>query len=247
MTKEARVFKDFLVDVEEVYFLGNRVVHQKLVDEFRHCILRICEAPDLFIKKDNVVFIIEHFAFDASKTNRKGSKNQRELARIQRVADEVFIKNNSCYHLDSIDGGYCYEDYVKNALDGLKAHYEKVTAYKEHLKNKDVITLETEIKVFFLVEDTTSLPLLYKGETAPLQQVTLAFSKEFLEGLVECSNLDGVILCQRGGGEGKCTWIILRESIPEFYKKALDYNDSTVISFKPNTISFNIPGPSIKT
>ena len=246
MTKEAQVFYDFIVDIDMVHYVGNRNRHQRLIDEFRHCVLYTCEAPDLFIKKDNVVFIIEHFAFDGSKTNRKGSKNQREVARIQRAAEEEFIKNNSCYHLDSINGEYCYEDYVKNALDGLQAHYEKITAYKEHLKNEGVITLETEIKVFFLVEDTTSLPLLYKGETAPLQQVTLAFSKEFLERLVECLNLDGVLLCQRGGGESKCTWIILRESIPEFYKKVLDYNDSTVISFKPNTISFNISAPSIK-
>lgn len=245
MTKEENVFNEFVCVNADIRSPKSDEMHQYVAELLVYGECTPFEAPDLYVKNDNTICIVEHFAFDGSETNRKGSRSQRERARIQRAAEEEFIKNNSCYHLDSINGEYCYEDYVKNALDGLQAHYEKITAYKEHLKNEGVITPETNIKVFFLVEDVSPLPLLYKAaETRQLvQPVTLAYSKEFLNVLAESPDLDGVILCQRGDGVSKCTWLILRAAIAEYYERTLDYRDEAIISFNPKTITYNMPLP----
>lgn len=247
-TKEAKVFCEYLGDNGELCCLKNDAKHQCIAEKLTHCVLYQFEAPDLFIRDndDNTIIIIEHFAFDGSKANRKGSKNQQELARIQRAADEELVRNQACYHFDAIDCEYCYEDYVKNALSGFKDHYGKIAKYKENLESEDVIPSGAKIQVFFLIEDVSPLPLYYKTESGAQSQVTLAYSRDFLNALEVCTDLDGVIFCQRRSGVDKCAWIILRESIPEYHKEALDYNDSMITSFKPNTISFNISNLPIK-
>ena len=244
MTKEENVFNEFVCVNADIRSLKSDEMHQYVAELLVYGECTSFEAPDLYVKNDNTICIVEHFAFDGSETNRKGSRSQRERARIQCAAEKTFAKNELC-HVDSIEGESSYENYVQNALRGFRAHYEKIAAYKGNLEKAGVITPETNIKVFFLVEDVSPLPLLYKAaETRQLvQPVTLAYSKEFLNVLAESPDLDGVILCQRGDGVSKCTWLILRAAIAEYYERTLDYRDEAIISFNPKTITYNVPLP----
>ena len=91
-----------------VFFLGSNLGVEMLSDFFRNGKIFTGDAPDIVILKDDTAIIVEHFEFDSSYTNKKGSSSRIEQARIEREIQERFS-----YQADvllEIDDSYSGED-----------------------------------------------------------------------------------------------------------------------------------------
>lgn len=73
-----------------IKYHGTGALAKEFADVFQFGEKFIGDAPDMFICKNNVAFIIEHFEFDCYRATRKGSQNRREQSRIERLEKSSF-------------------------------------------------------------------------------------------------------------------------------------------------------------
>ena len=120
------------------------------------------------MKKDNIVYIIEHFEFDCYSSTRKGGSSFRlEEARIEKRIRKVIPTEEGTITHDIIVAKSSYSDYIK------------------HLSESNIIKDNDIIKVVFLIEDVSPVGTRaynrgdgYAGEMVP---IVLANCAEFLE------------------------------------------------------------------
>lgn len=72
------------------------------------------DVPDLYIKFENELWIIEHFEFDCYKSSRKGSSYKREQSRIDKAEEKIIPTTEGVVFHDTIDAESSYIDYVNN-------------------------------------------------------------------------------------------------------------------------------------
>lgn len=115
------------------------------------------ERPDMYSKVGNDVYIIEHFAFDASKRTRNGMSGiKEENALEQRISDntsENEIIDKAVYSIDK-------KSFQKNFEDVFEQHYKKVDNYIENLKINKIIDNEDKVHFGMFVENI--YPPLYE-------------------------------------------------------------------------------------
>ena len=72
------------------------------------------ERPDMYIVLDNEILAIEHFEFDSSNVNKKGSYLKNEIANIERELDKERQETNKKYLAKKCTFNGNKENYEKN-------------------------------------------------------------------------------------------------------------------------------------
>ncbi len=152
-------------------------------------------SPDGYSKIGNKVLIIEHFEFDSAQKiykgkESKGSKNRKELDRVEKEVKKSLIEGNN-FSKNVINCKYNIEQYIQNAISGFENHYKKIPSYKEHLRAENIINDDTETKVMFLIEDITPLTNLDCKSKKP---IILVKCDKFLDIFEKNKHVD-YILC----------------------------------------------------
>ena len=204
------------------------------------------DSPDLYIKKGNTVYIIEHFEFDCYKGSKKGSKFRTEEARIDRRFQQIVPTTEGVTALDIIKGERSYSNYLNNVKSLFNRHYEHIPDYIQNLTKAGIIEDGSEIKVVFFIEDVTPLGTRvyprkgeYVGYTVP---ITLAESSEFLEFFKSKKKVDYVLSCSSVNNKDYI-WFIDNSEIDEYFKITEDYHDLIFSNSTPFVIESQIEIP----
>lgn len=195
----------------------------------------IFDCPDGFSKIDNNIIIMEHFEFDSACNVYKGSENRKEIARINRESKDNFIKGKtSSRHV--INCNYNIFNYIENVTREFEKHYEKIAKYKTNLKLENLINDDTNIKVMFLIEDTTILPNLDNKTGSP---IILVKCDKFLD-LFEANKEVDYVLCFSEYNKEKFIWLLSRSNIEYYRKNELKLDEIEIIDWEPQVNAFNL-------
>lgn len=188
------------------------------------------DHPDGFCKYNDNILIIEHFEFDSSYKNKKGSKNRQEIFRTSNVThnknDDIQI-----YH-DEIKCDFSIENYINNAKNNLSSHYNKIGDYIETLKNEKIIMDSSNVEILFCIEDVTVLGNIESKKGKPL---FLLYCAEFIQEIKTLINLD-YILCGSSYGSTDFTWFTSVSNIDNYIKNQYSINNTKIANLTPQTI-----------
>ena len=151
--------------------------------------LKSFEAPDMYSKIDNDVYIIEHFEFDASKRNRKGMSGiKEENALKQRISE----KTEENYIIDQVHYNVDKQSFQKNFEGVFDHHYKKIDKYIENLKNQGILCDSDRVHVGFFAENI--YPPLYEkwqnGEPHFVGELLYFLTRQFYDFIQKKERLE---------------------------------------------------------
>lgn len=246
MCEVKKVIEKFLSDEENsIRFEGNQKSSILNIENFLR-VLNLYEKPDAYSIIDENVLIIEHFEFDSTFTNKKGSHNRKEQARIEREFENKLVnqqlKSGKTYiYTDKIKVNSTSKNYIKNVLGVFKSHYEKIDSYKENLLKNNIIKKSMNVKTMFWIEDTSILGNFYLKDLLNydinITPIILLYCDEFLEELKKCNNLDYVMFFGNCGSEKMC-WFLDLNYIEDYIQNQIKISEIEIIDFTPNVTEF---------
>ena len=229
--------KYFYDSKNEVHYLGS----DKVVKRFEKSLIEgeviEFDAPDLYIKNEDTVWIIEHFEIDCYKANRKGSLYRVEKNRIERKEKEYIASQEGNLYIDSINAESSYDDYIHNVKRNFENHYKKIEKYKTNLIEKCVIDNKSDIIVLFIIEDVSPLGSTCIDTEGNWVPINLLLDKYFLRMLKKRKDLD-CILFLSSCSNNKNRWFINIHEIDEYMKNSYDYNECKFVNMKPKVIHY---------
>ena len=196
------------------------------------------DAPDMYIKKNNLVYIVEHFEFDCYKKTRKGSKNKQEQARINKKSETFPATEEGVIFHDIIHGESSFDNYINNAINAFEDHYKHIDVYIENLKRDSIINENDIVKVVFFIEDVSplgSIAIERKGYNANMIAIVLAQCKQFIELIKDREKVNYVIACSETGNNNSI-WFIDRNDIDDYLKNVVDFENMDFLSCEPHVI-----------
>lgn len=198
--------------------------------------INLHDKPDAYTVIGNSALIIEHFEFDSTyTTDRKGSKNRKELARINREFEKdiqnIDLKSGDtfCKH-DTVNTDCTIDNYINNALKGLKKHYAKIDSYKQNLLDKSIINNQTDVKTMFWIEDTTFLGNTFKYKDNDNEPLILLHCDRFLDELSNCNKLD-YIFCFSHHQNQKYIWFLDLNFISTYRENQIKISEIEINDF----------------
>jgi len=221
----------------DVQFFGNTSIHDATIVEYLANI-RDFECPDSYSLINNSICIIEHFEFDSTVANRKGSKSRTELSKINSSFKKLKATEKGIVNHDILDVQYSAKNYIDNALQNFDNHYLKIDSYIQNLRNYKILNNDTKIAIGFFIEDATILGnLCIPEDWQPPKPLILVHCKQFLDKFEECSKLD-FCFCASSYGQHSCLWFINKEFISEYRKHQIDVDKIKIADLSPRVMEF---------
>ena len=203
------------------------------------------DEPDMFIKKGDIALIIEHFEFDSYKSTKRGSKSRQEQARIERCGNNIKPTEDGVLLHETINAVSSYENYINSVTKGFLKHYDNISDYKKRLKNFGLLDNDIDLKILFLIEDTSPLGSSYLDEEdfpPVMRPLVLAECREFLDLLKEHEAVDYVLACS-GAGDNNYVWFIDQKDIDEYYKYVHMDDKFRFLDFVPHVLEYKMLVP----
>ena len=213
-----------LFNGEGILHFGESEEIQRLVWFFSNGRIESFELPDAYVKVDNQILIIEHFAIDGFETYPDGgSRFQRYESMINHKFEEIPASETGVHLTAHIGVANSYAGFLKNCQDKFDHHYARIPCYKEHLLSEGIANDDTQYTICFLMNEVSPLgTLTHDGEK--LQPVCLAHSKEFLEFFSTKPEVDWIISAVvRIPESGYYSYFFSQQDIDFCRENALDY------------------------
>jgi len=151
------------------------------------------DNPDGYVKIDNKIVVIEHFEYDATKNNKKGSETRTEESRIKRKLDEkCYSTDNVKYVHEEMNVTHSTEQLRDNFIKIFSYHNLKINQYKKVLMEEGIIGDNNEVIIMFCCEDKTIFGCL--GYEAQIYSFNILDIKECLD-VILASDVDYLLLC----------------------------------------------------
>ncbi|MBS6686173.1 hypothetical protein [Thomasclavelia spiroformis] len=240
------MIEEYFSDVENIVrFEGNQKKSIESVISFIQK-LKNYDRPDAYSIIDDTALIIEHFEFDSTYSNKKGSENRQELARVERNFEEKISKckmNNGETMMihDEMFVTHTTENYINNAMRVFDNHYKKIDEYKTNLFKKGEVKDIKTIKTMFWIEDTTIFGNIFmtkdKGYNESVKPLILLYCDEFLNKLSNCNNLNYIFFFSHYGNE-KNIWFLDLDFIDAYKGKQIITSEIEIIDFSSHTTGF---------
>jgi hypothetical protein len=159
MNNEIRMFREYSEGSIDCYNQNDKKILIEITNKIDELIP--FENPDIILKLDDKIMMIEHFQFDASKyCMHKGNLDKALLPQRERAFDE-FSKNNQfeskVFSTTRIDCIYTYQQYTDNFKRVYYDHLCKIDNYKKRIIEHGYSKDENSIITAFLIIDTTPL------------------------------------------------------------------------------------------
>lgn len=163
---EVNIFYEYSGNSIDFLYKGDRDLLEKIIAS-RHRI-EAFEQPDMVLLLEDKVLAIEHFEFDASSSSKKGSLDKRKLAERNREFDKLIIDSDISEEplvvTNSVDCIYSADNYIRNFMSAFEKHLLKVSDYKTHLINENIVKHADDIIMCFFIVDTTPLGCYYEED-----------------------------------------------------------------------------------
>lgn len=220
-----------LFNGEGILHFGESEEIHRLVWFFSNGRIESFELPDAYVKVDDQILIIEHFAIDGFETYPDGgSKLQRHEAITEREFRDMPATETGVHMTTQIGVSNSYAGFIKNCQAKFDHHYSRISCYKKHLLDDGIASENTRFTVCFLLDEVSPMgTLTHDGEK--LQPVCLAYSKEFLEYFISKPDVDWIISAVvRIPDSGYYPYFFSRQDIDYCLKNTLDYANYQFLS-----------------
>ena len=138
MKNELKLFIRNFLENRDIKYFGEQETEFNILLKFFNSGIFTYDHPDGFCKYEDNVLIIEHFEFDSSNINKKGSKNRQEIFRTSKYKPQKDVGIE--IYRDEIKCDYTIENYVDNFEKQINELDEK---YKESFRDVvDKINIE---------------------------------------------------------------------------------------------------------
>ena len=204
------------------------------------------DAPDMVLLKGNTAIIVEHFEFDSSYTNKKGSSSRIEQARIEREQRIKFSTVDSGVYHGTIKTQFSYQNLIENVEKSFLHHYNQIEVYKQNLIQRNIITNDTHVKIMFLLSDVSPIGCIAIDKASGSPQtvpVTLAQSPEFLDIVERCKGVD-YILCCSYACDNEYIWFVDCNELSAYRENQCDYSNMRFLSNPPHVVIGRITIPN---
>lgn len=176
---------------------AQRIPMVEVDDEFEQIVYQVLanlvegDEPDAYSVVGDDVYIIEHFQFNASRENRRGSSLSRKLAEANK---------NDSESITYIETESNAQNYVNNLIKHFENHAKKYDQYKANVQK--IVGNEKNIKgLFFLIEDIT---LFGAVEVSELQPFKIILTTEFMNIWKQYDCVKCIVLAGRCQNEDYC-------------------------------------------
>lgn len=176
---------------------------------------KLFDCPDLYNYDGEKVYIFEHFEFDGTVKNRKGSSGRKELSRIESDFSSFSEKNK--LYTDKINATNTSKSYIQSLFKTFNSHYLKINSYKERIKEELGLKKDLEFIITFLIEDNSIFGSHRLVANRKKDYVMPCYCEEFLNLFEKSIKLDYVI-CTNFFQRNKIRFILSRNNI-KFYKE----------------------------
>lgn len=197
------------------------------------------DHPDSFYydKQNKILYIFEHFEFDCSSSNKKGSTLRRNYAEVVRKEKKIFDSSEDAIYVESIlkqgnagnntfyigaNGDKYRDNYINNFTSSFQKHCSQIEGYKNDCIKKLGVVPEKYI-ITFVCEDITLYGTYYLDNKCNMgNPVNPLVTKQFMK-LLQNSNVDYLIY----KSESIPKFIILSKKFitDEIIETALDLKD----------------------
>jgi hypothetical protein len=184
------------------------------------------DSPDILLLFDDKTLLLEHFQFDSSQRNNRGSLLQAEK--------NLFIKKNTNqkFSIIQIENEGSIEYYISNLMDSTISHHNKIGKYMDNVSKKKGFTsggiykdIKQESKEFgFVIEDTSLDYNMFINSSGKYEYITCLHIKEFRDFLHENSDIEHVFHLVKNNQEKRVIYYF--HNIPdelELLNKTMEY------------------------
>jgi hypothetical protein len=241
MNDEMRTLYEYAGNSIHFPFLRDKDFLEKIVLNMNN--IKPFESPDMILTLGDKVLAIEHFEFDASSFNRKGSMDKRNLAERNRKFDNLIedqsIDEETIFSTTSVECSYSSTYYIKNFKSVFANHLSKIEKYKRNLVEKSIVKNTDDIIICFFIVDTTPLGCYYLEDGAPKSFYLLQVS-EFIDIITKANAVDCVLFGYFNGTKNDLSFISNYPEALESIKKqnVIDFGVVDFFSFDPQETRF---------
>lgn len=151
------------------------------------------DNPDGYIKFSDYTLIIEHFEFDSSINNKKGSESRRKINEAEKKMEmnrNNIGENNFSTITIPIKLNATTENLKNNFIYQFKKHVNKKNQYRNNLLKKGIISNDEKIKFLICCEDKSIGPYTFSNNK--LKSFNILNIIECIEE-IEKSDLDYIV------------------------------------------------------
>ena len=211
----------------------------KLADFLKNRKPQPYEHPDAYVKSENKLLIIEHFAIDGYTELENGGST---LLRNEHLQDKEMSKlaptKEGAHITTQLGTNNTYYGFIENCKRRFEHHYNQIEKYKEDLRNDKIADESTEFTICFLMDEVSPLgTLTYDGEN--ICPVCLAKSKEFLDFYESHPDVDWIVSAVILRSEYK-PYFFSYNNIAAYRKQILDYASYQFLSSNSMRTDFKI-------
>ena len=127
-----------------------------------------------------------------------------------------------------------YTNFVKNFIDNFSTHYKKIDAYISNVKGILGDDFPSKMRICFLVEDVTPIPLLVHNNTR-IETVIPFYSKDILNALIDSPRVDWLLTSYRNNSS-RMGYFFSQKYSHDYLNNAYPYSSMKMIAFEPYTI-----------
>lgn len=237
---------EFKLCLNEYFDKSTKIYSLKSIDDFsndffcNYARINFRDNPDGYLKIGNKIVVIEHFEYDATKNDKKGSETRTEESRIDRQL------NNKHYTIDGVK--YVHEEMnVTHSTEQLRDnfikifsdHNSKINQYKKELIKDGIIDNNTEVIFMFCCEDKTIFGCM--GYDEQKYDFNILDIKECIDVILE-SDVDYLLLCNSYENRKEMRLVSVSSQLLEISPYRLA-SEIKMIGFKPKifTARINLP------
>ncbi len=201
--------------IKAKYFDGNTYLQaftKKQAEEILKILYNIKQygdankGPDLISKTNKVIYGIEHFEFDSTKNDRKGSKFKKQIGCIDNIVNNEIKIRDKVHNTSVLELEQSLNNYIENYKKIYKYHYSRIPNYLEHLNN-DYPNINKEI--WFFIEDVTPFGNHYLDNDCNPLLFHPMLAKELIELYEQSPLLQGIVFATNSFGNKKKLFVYL--------------------------------------
>ena len=204
--------------IKEKYFDGNTYIQaftKKQAKEILGILYNIEQygdenkGPDLISKTNDIIYGIEHFEFDCTKNDKKGSRYRQQIGAIDNKVNEDIktkakVKNTSVLTLNQN-----MQNYIDSYKKAYNNHYSKIHNYLEYLNN-DFPHKKKEI--WFFIEDVTPFGNHYLDKDGTPILFHPMLSEELIKLFEQTAIFKGILFATNSFGNEKKIFVYTKNA-----------------------------------
>ncbi len=195
------------------------------------------KRPDAIAENESTLLLLEHFQFDNSRLNKKGSLQNQTTAKTDRELNNLLNGKEFAIVNESVEKCGLY--YIGNFRKQFDSHVKNINSYKLE-KQKESKKRYNKCLMGFIIEDSSPLGSIYFD--GGLKCVDLVYSKEFLDVFEQTPQLDFVVFAMTGNEDNRILSFISQNTISLHREKQITVSNIPKFLFENSfCVGGNIP------